>query len=46
MAAGLTDHVWTLDELIGLLEEAERVPVKRGSYRKTRKVKRAAEISD
>src|SRR5467141_349899 len=22
MAAGLTDHIWTLDELIGLLEEA------------------------
>lgn len=36
MAAGVTDHVWTLDELIALLEAAERVPVKRGSYRKTR----------
>ena len=23
MAAGLTDHVWSLDELIGLLDEAE-----------------------
>lgn len=45
MAAGVTDHVWTLDELIGLLEEAERVPVKRGSYRKTRQIKREAEIS-
>ena len=36
VAAGVTDHVWTLDELIGLLEAAERVPVKRGRYAKTR----------
>jgi IS1 family transposase len=36
MAAGVTDHVWSLDELIGLLETAERVPTKRGAYRKTR----------
>ena len=41
MAAGVADHVWTLDELIGLLEEAERVPVKRGRYAKTR-ARRAA----
>jgi hypothetical protein len=46
VAAGVADHVWTLDDLIGLLEEAEAVPVKRGSYAKTRAVKRAAEISD
>lgn len=46
MAAGLTDHVWALDELVALLDEAERVPVKRGSYRKTREVTREAEISD
>jgi IS1 family transposase len=48
MAAGLTDHVWTLRELIGLLEAAESVPVKRGRYSKTR-ARRAAErksISD
>jgi IS1 family transposase len=42
MAAGVTDHVWSLDELIGLLEEAERVPVKRGRYSKTRTVRREA----
>ena len=36
VAAGIADHVWTLDELIGLLEAAERVPVERGSYRKSR----------
>jgi IS1 family transposase len=39
MAAGMADHVWTLDELIALLEAAERVPVKRGAYRKTRERK-------
>lgn len=36
VAAGVTDHVWPLAELIGLLEEAEGTPVKRGSYAKTR----------
>lgn len=42
VAAGLTDHVWTLRELIGLLEEAESVPTKRGRYAKTRE-RRAVE---
>jgi len=46
MAAGLTDHVWKLDELIGLLETAEATPIKRGSYAKTRAAKREAENSD
>jgi IS1 family transposase len=36
MAAGVTDHVWTLDELIALLVDAESVPTKRGRYAKTR----------
>jgi IS1 family transposase len=36
MAAGITDHVWSLDDLIGLLEAAENVPTKRGRYAKTR----------
>lgn len=36
VAAGVADRVWTLDDLIGLLEEAERVPIKRGRYAKTR----------
>lgn len=40
MAAGLTDHVWTLHELIGLLTEAEAVPTKRGRYAKTRETRR------
>ncbi len=34
MAAGVTDHVWTLVELIGLLEQAEAQPIKRGAYKK------------
>jgi IS1 family transposase len=39
MAAGITDHVWTLQELIGLLEAKEAVPTKRGSYAKTRAIR-------
>lgn len=34
MAAGVADHVWTLPELVGLLESAENVPTKRGAYKK------------
>lgn len=33
MAAGLTDHVWTLEELAGLMEANEQ-PKKRGPYKK------------
>ena len=36
VAAGVADHVWSLDELIGLLEDAESVKIRRGSYAKTR----------
>jgi hypothetical protein len=37
VAAGVTDHVWTLGELVSLLEQAEATkPRKRGPYRKTR----------
>ena len=49
MAAGLEDHVWTADELIGLLSAAEATPIKRGTYRKTREwkaVARGEKISD
>jgi IS1 family transposase len=46
VAAGVTDHVWTLTELIGLLEEAERVPVKRGRYAKTRERRAAKRQTD
>jgi IS1 family transposase len=42
-AAGLTDHVWTLTELIALLERAEATPIKRGSYTKTRERKRVSD---
>lgn len=33
VAAGVADHVWKIDELIGLLEAAESTPIKRGSYK-------------
>jgi hypothetical protein len=34
VAAGVADHAWSLDEMIGLLEEAESYSTKRGSYKK------------
>jgi IS1 family transposase len=40
MAAGVTDHVWSLDELVALLVEAENVPTTRGRYTKTRERER------
>ena len=42
MAAGLEDHVWTVDELIALLSAAEATPIKRGTYRQTRERKAIA----
>ena len=46
MAAGIADHVWTVDELIGLLAAAEATPTKRGPYKKTRSKRGYPEISD
>jgi len=51
VAAGVADHVWSVDELIGLLEAAEATPIKRGPYRKTREARgypvvKPAEISE
>ena len=47
MAAGVADHVWTIAELVALLDAAEATPTKRGPYKKTRE-KRGypAKISD
>jgi IS1 family transposase len=45
VAAGISGHVWTLAKLIALLEQAERDPVKRGRYAKTR-ARREAERQD
>jgi IS1 family transposase len=45
MAAGVADHVWKLDELIGLLAAAEATPTKRGPYKTTR-VKRGYPTSE
>jgi len=42
VAAGVADHVWTLTELIGLLEAAEATPIRRGSYQK----RQPTDISD
>ena len=39
MAAGVTDHIWTLAELVGLLEAAEATSTKRGPYRTTREAR-------
>lgn len=36
VAAGVADHVWTVDELVALLEAAEGTPIRRGPYKKTR----------
>lgn len=33
MAAGVTDHIWKIDEIIGWLEAAEATPIKRGKYK-------------
>jgi len=33
VAAGVTDHVWKIEEIVGLLEAAEATPIKRGSYK-------------
>jgi IS1 family transposase len=32
VAAGVADHVWTVHEIIALLEEAEGTPIRRGRY--------------
>jgi IS1 family transposase len=46
VAAGITDHVWTLAELVALLEKAEAVPTKRGRYAKTRQRVKRETVSD
>ena len=34
MEAAVSDHVWTVEEMVGLLEAEEPKGMKRGSYRK------------
>jgi IS1 family transposase len=34
VAAGVADHAWTIDEIVTLLDAVERVPTKRGPYKK------------
>jgi len=51
MQAGLADHVWEIEELVGVLEadEAkmiENVAMKRGQYRKSKSNRYAALLAD
>jgi hypothetical protein len=34
MAAGVTDHVWNVADIVSLIEAAEPAPIKRGPYKK------------
>jgi IS1 family transposase len=34
MAAGVTDHVWSVADIVSMIEAAEPVPAKRGPYKK------------
>jgi hypothetical protein len=34
MAAGVTDHVWSIADIVSMIEAAEPVPAKRGAYKK------------
>jgi len=34
MAAGVTDHVWSVADIIAMIEAAEQPPAKRGPYKK------------
>jgi hypothetical protein len=34
MAAGVTDHVWSVADIVAIIEAAEPAPMKRGPYKK------------
>ena len=34
MAAGVTDHVWSVADIVATIEAAEQPPAKRGPYKK------------
>jgi hypothetical protein len=34
MAAGVTDHVWNVADIVSMIEAVELVPAKRGPYKK------------
>lgn len=38
MAAGVSDHVWSLEEIVGLLDAAQ-APKKRGPYKEKSEVR-------
>ncbi len=37
MAAGVTDRLWDVDDLVALVEAAEEAPKKRGPYKPRKK---------
>lgn len=34
LAYGVTDHVWSVADIVSIIEAAERAPAKRGLYKK------------
>jgi hypothetical protein len=34
LAAGITDHAWTIADIARLVEDAENAPAKRGPYKR------------
>lgn len=34
MEAGITDRLWSIEDIVALVEAAEAKPAKRGAYRK------------
>jgi IS1 family transposase len=46
MAAGISDHVWSLEEMVGLLEEHERKMIEAGGMKRGKYRPRTPKISD
>jgi hypothetical protein len=42
IAAGISDRLWSMDDIVGLIDSAESEPTKRGSYKPRQPQKRAA----
>ena len=46
MAAGVTDRLWEMSDLVAVLDAAEAAPAKRGPYKKASEAGAAADISN